>query len=394
MKRELVVITGIMIATSASASNVQIPSIYDYIVMNVCVDKLGVATEESPLECALVNQRDVIPDDLVPYVHSDYPELTRAKGCQGFGPSQRAAFPLKSYGEDQTGKRYPLIAAWTDYPPHKQPCGFGDFDSRDTATLLTVADDFASLIGAFHHKRWFLTVGSGYRSFETKGVGRFLGTWSFPATVPTLGVAGWGVFDRKTKPFSADAFDEKDFPANDPKFPLTRTIQFWKHIEYAYGTPDHRTKPLSTLLHIPFTQISTTGDAPGETRGSEHFYLTRELGYVTRWESWARDDGNKDVMGLAKKAYANQNCSLPATIEGNVTDHLTVGPVIEDPVEGVYFQTITTKNVSGVATSHRWYMTGCHDFSKVIAVAPYKPTDKVNEDTFGRNFLKQFRAHQ
>lgn len=391
MKLLFPTLPSVLFASVAFAQHPKPASIFDYMVMNVCLRSDGSVSESNPLDCPIADQRDVRPNDLVPYVHSDYPERQASNSCRSLGPSQRAAFPLDTRGSDGAKNEYPLIVAWTDYPPRKEPCGFGTFDSRDTATLLTVAEDYASLIGAFHHKRWFLTIGAGYNSPSTKGISRFLGTWSFPAVVPPYGEVGWGVFERKTLPFRDDDFD-RSFPPTDPSLRLTKTIQFWKHIEYSYGTPSQRTKPLSTLLHIPFTQISETGDAPGETRGSEHFYLTRELGYVTRWESWAREDGNKDVMGLAQKAYGNANCSLPATIEGDITPHLNVGPVEEDRQLAVYKQRITVKAKDGSRSTHTWYMTGCHDFSMVLPVTPYNLNEKVNETTFGKNFVDLFSS--
>ncbi|MBB2201126.1 hypothetical protein [Gluconacetobacter tumulisoli] len=368
------------------------PSIYDYVVSNVCVDPAGRPTAESPLSCPLAHQRDMRPDDHVSVVHSDYPISPDAKGCRALGLSRRYAFPLAVKASDETGNSYPLIVGWTDYPPHGDACDYGQFDSRDTLTLLTVTDSLASLVGAFHHKHWYLTVGSGYRNPARQGVSRFVGTWSFPATLPPLGATGWHVFPRHTMSFDNDAFSPANFPPSDPGFKLSETFQAWKHMSFVFGTRDKPTRPIDTLLHMGFARTNDTDQAPGESVGSEHIYLTRELGYATRWESWARDDNRKDVMHLARTAYAQAACSMPATVEGQVTPDLVIGPVIDDPVLKVFKQQITTRTRSGGTDTHWWYMTGCHDFTNIHQVPDYVPSHLVNAETFGQGFIDQFKS--
>lgn len=385
---------GSAIVQGAVSSNAEAVTgstdIYDYMVMNVCVGSDGSPTKGNPLECS--QQRDVRPGDRIPYVHADFPASPKDTGCKALGMSRRYAFPLQAQGSDEAGQTYPLIAAWTDYPPAGAPCDFGTFDARDTATLLAVGPKSASLVGAHHHGGWFLTIGAGYQDSRKAGVSRFMNTWSFPRTVPAMGETGWGVFKRRTERFAASSISRQAFPASNAASSLTSTVQFWKRIQFRYGLKGSETRPVDTLLHIPFTKVSETGDAPGESRGSEHFYLTKELGYVTRWESWARDDANKDVMALARKAYSSPACSMPATIAGQVTPHFKVGAVVDDSAAGVYRQQITTTNRAGQKTTHEWFMTGCHDFTNVSAVAPYDPFAKLTEDDFGPDFIRQFQS--
>lgn len=364
--------------------------IADYLVMNVCVDEADRVTAQTPLECPLHRQRDVRPGEAIPYVHADFKARDARARCADLGFSRRFAYPLPTRGSDETGATYTLVAAWTDYPPAGQPCGFDVFDRRDTATLLAVGSEGASLIGAYHHGNWYLTLGSDFDDPKSRGVARFMKSWAFPAQVPPLGEAGWGVFERRTTRLDLNAL-RQGLPAQRPETELQPTIQFWKHIEFQYGTPDQPTARLGTLLHIPFVRLGPTGDAPGPTTGSEHFYLTRELGYVTRWENWSREDARgKDVLSLARKAYALGNCTKPATIEGQITPHLRIGPILADTALGVYRQDIWTSEGDDRGKTFTWYMTGCHDFTNVRRVPPFNPAAQLNESTFGPAFMREF----
>ncbi len=374
----------------AASSSTDVP-VYDYLVSNACVDQKGKITGGSPLSCPLGRQRDVRPDDHLSYVHSDYPISSDATGCRALGLSRRYAFPLQATASDETGRSYPLIVGWADYPPHEDPCGFGKFDARDTITLLTVTDSFASLVGAFHHKHWYFTVGAGYHNAADKGISRFVGTWSFPSELPPLGKTGWHIFPRHTISLAKDDFSASAFPPSDPNLELSKTFQMWKHMTFTFGTRDHPTRPIDTLLHMGFARTNDTGQAPGESLGSEHIYLTRELGYATRWESWAREDNPKDPLKHAKIAYAQKACSVPATVDGQVTSDLLVGPVIDDQQAGVFKQEVRIRKRSGSTETHWWYMTGCHDFTNIHQVEDYVPSRLVNADTFGRGFINQFR---
>lgn len=219
-----------------------------------------------------------------------------------------------------------------------------------------------------------------------------MNTWSFPGKIPGMGEVGWGIFPRRTERFVAADISADGFPPSNPKYKLTSTIQFWKRIEFRYGLRSRPSRLIDTLLHIPFTKLASTGDAPGESRGSEHFYLTKELGYVTRWESWARDDAKKDVLALARKAYSRPACTKPATIEGQITRHLFIGPIVEDFKLKVFRQQVTTSDHTGGLVKHDWYLTGCHDFTNVSAVAPYDLSHLVDESTFGLGYMKQFKG--
>lgn len=382
-------LAGALTAGAAWAQTAPAP-IADYLIMNVCVDGNDRVTAQTPLDCPLAQQRNVRPGEAVPYVHADFkPPDARAR-CSDLGYSRRFAYPLPSPGRDEAGTPYTLIAAWTDYPPVGEPCGFDRFDSRDTATLLAVGPEGASLVGAHHHGNWYLTLGSDFADPSRKGVARFMKSWAFPAQVPALGEVGWGVFERRTSRLDMKAARQNAQPELPPT-PLQPTIQFWTHLDFQYGTPDQPTARLGTLLHIPFVRLGPTGDAPGPTTGSEHFYLTRELGYVTRWENWSRADAaGKDVISLARKAYGLRNCTRPATIEGRITPHLTIGPVIEDTARGLYRQEIWTSDGSGPGETHIWYMTGCHDFTNVRRTAPFDPGAELNAATFGAPFMRAF----
>ncbi|MDO7833937.1 hypothetical protein Q4610_02660 [Sphingobium sp. HBC34] len=334
-------------------------------------------------------QRDLRPDEAIAYAHADFPNAGKAGGCRNLGISRRYGYPLKQGGSDEAGTRYRLIVGWTDYPPLKDPCGFGRFDARDMATIVAVGPKGASLVGAHHHNQWFLTLGGQAAQKGRRGTARFMDSWAFPGQVPALGQTGWSNFTRKTLKSDTPAFPTQSLQADTNARQLRPTLQIWKHIRFQYGSAAMPSATLDTLLHIPFTSASEGG--PGAARGSEHIYLTRELGYVTRWENWARDDAPRDVLGLAKRAYATATCSKPGAIEGRVAPNLRMGPVVDDKASGLYRQQVTGTTVDGRTETHMWYMIGCHDFTNVQPTPALTPERLVGENTFGSPFMAQFR---
>ncbi|QGP78899.1 hypothetical protein [Sphingobium sp. CAP-1] len=377
------------LAVPGSAQAPAQPEIYDWLVMNVCVDAKGNITRSTPLQCPLSQQRDLRPDEAVPYAHADFPDAGKTSGCAKLGISRRYGYPLKQGGKDEADTQYRLVVGWTDYPPLKQPCGFGRFDARDMATIVAVGPKGASLVGAHHHGQWFLTLGAQAAQKGRRGTARFMDSWAFPAQIPPPGRGDWSNFTRKTLKSDTSAFSAQSLQADINARQLRPTLQLWKHIRFQYGSAARPSATLDTLLHIPFT--SATEGGPGAARGSEHIYLTRELGYVTRWENWARDDAPRDVLGLAKRAYGSGNCSPPGAIEGTVAPNLRMGAVIDDKGAGVYKQQVTGKTAIDRTETHIWYMIGCHDFTNVQSTSPLIPENLVGEDIFGAAFMAQFR---
>jgi hypothetical protein len=110
--------------------------------------------------------------------------------------------------------------------------------------------------------------------------------------------------------------------------------------------------------------------------------VTREFGYVTRWEDWHRDDNmtGGNPVTLANIAYNNQDCGVPASIVGQISPHFLAGPVINDQVDQYYAQVLTTYPPNGGTPSvHTWYFVGCHDYTNAHLLAqPLNLTGTIN----------------
>ncbi len=381
---------------AASAAETTLPPLYDFLVMNVCTDASGAATSESPLSCPIERQRDLRLGEKVPYYHAATARDADAERCGPENGPRRYAYPISTEATDGTGKRYPLVVAWADYPD-KGGCAFGAFGPRDAVTVLALDTDYASILGYRKVDKWLLLMGQGVKS--ARGVGRFTGTWSFPTQPPAEGETHFATFDRKQVEMKQPGFDLSDVQSGGKDLKLAKTIQFWHRGHFAYGAPGAQTKPLDTLLQFGFARTAKTGDAPGASSGSEHLYMTRELGYVTRWENWHRGDraikkdGKIDVVSRAQRAYALGNCGLPFGPEGQITPHLKMGPVTEDKTRGLYSQDVTTIDAKGREETHTWYMVGCHDFSTVQTAEPFDPASVVSEKAIGADYMANFTTN-
>jgi hypothetical protein len=367
-------------------------TLYDYLVMNVCVDAAGRITDEDPLHCPLDHQRDLRPGEAVPYFHADYPAADNRNPCYRDGYSRKYAFPLGLAGSDQTGASYPLVISWTDYTPSPADCEWNKLASRSTVSVLAVSRGFGSILGSYTHGKYYASLSGGYTDPTTAGVARFSPSWAFPETIPPLnGIAG-GLFKKKTMLIGESEKDAAALPAHDPNLRIATTIQWWKHMMVVYGPPGRPTRALDSIVQFGFAKSNRAGDAPGNSGGGERLYLTRELGYVTRWEDWLRDDA-KNVVAKARRMYDYANCSIPANIDGEISPHFRTEAVVDDTQDHTYHQLFTTiDEQSAQAVSHVWYLVGCHDYTNVHRQSPFDPLAAVNAQTLGTDFLNLFGA--
>ncbi len=390
---------GLQATPGRTADATQAP-LYDFLVMNVCTDEAGEVTSESPLTCPIERQRDLRAGETVPYYHTETLTGADAKACGTYGGPRRYTYPLTTEGTDGTGARYPLVVAWSDYPD-KGSCAYGAFGPRDNTTVLGLGTDYASILGYRKVNKWLVLMGKDVKTAQ--GVGRFTGTWSFPMQVPAKGETGFAVFERKQLMMKQPGFDLANLPAGGKKLKLAKTIQFWHRQDFAYGASGALTKPLDTVLQFGFAKSAPTEDAPGASMGSEHLYMTRELGYVTRWENWHREDirdkkagtttRKTDVVSRAQKAYALGNCGLPLGPSGQITPHLKMGPVVEDKTRGLYSQDVTVIDKDGQEDTHTWYMVGCHDLSTVQTATPFDPATVVGDAALGADYMANFKTN-
>jgi hypothetical protein len=377
---------------AAAAVREEPGSLYDFLVMNVCTDKAGNLTSENPLHCPIERQRDLRPGEAVPYFHADFTPAKDHSPCDREGTARRYGFPLGLNGSDQTGSAYPIIVGWADYPISDKDCTIGVADRRDTITLLTIQQGFGAILGSRVGEKYYVAVGDGYVDPTKTGTARFNKTWGFPEEVPATGGMGSAVLMKHTQGLGKELADLHSFADHNPKVRLARTIEWWKRMPFDYGPAGAPVARLDSIVELGFSKSNAPGDAPGESIGGEHLYLTREFGYVTRWENWQRDD-NKGSIDRARKAYDAGTCSAPADIHGTISPHFTIEPVVDDKNDHNYSQTYTiTDPDTGTKSTHVWYMVGCHDFTNVHAQPPFVPTAAVTPASFDSGFLDLFKA--
>jgi hypothetical protein len=346
--------------------------IMQFLVMKVCVSATGAVLPQDPLHCPASQQRNIGPNEATPYYHADYPAVGDTSKCNRLGTNRRYAFPMPFQATDGRGGTYPLIAGWDNYPTGN--CQWSQPNPADTVTFLTIQQGLSANIGGVNLGIYDLVAGSGYTNPQAQFVARFNRTWGFPSTVPPLGSIGSASLPKHTIQMTPAQLTA--FPSHGQASALSNTIEWWTRERYVYGPASAPTRPLDTLLLIGFAQANATNDGPGVSTGSEHLYVTREFGYITRWEDWNRDDnpmigGDPNAGGtLANVAYTNQNCGLPASIVGRISPHFTAGPVVNDPVHQYYSQVLTTyAKEGGPAETHTWYFVGCHDYTNVHPLA-------------------------
>jgi hypothetical protein len=244
---------------------------------------------------------------------------------------------------------------------------------------------------------YVVSIGPGYADDSCEGMARFAHPL-YPDPVPALGSTWYAAVLQKTRAIGTSK-DVDAFPAHGQKM-LVPQLSIGRRMMYTYGTRTTKTRPIDTVVVVlAYNNVNSVGDAPqigNKSTQIERIYLTRELGYATRWDSWAREDSNqKDVIATAQKAYAYDNCGTPASMEGKISEHFILGPVIDDTKLHVYKldQTIIDPETGKKETS-TWYMIGAHDYTNVQPQKPFDPTTIINPSTIGSGYMKLFGASQ
>lgn len=396
---------------ATNSGNPAAKTLANFILPNVCVNAQGGIIADNPLHCPSKMQRDIAAGDVYNYYHSDYAPVTDKQPCaQSGGLSRRYVYVFPFKGRDQTGSSIPVYGSWTDFPANsraKTPdeCGWGAFDAGDSVNLLAIEGGYSTILagvkaGATRSQDTFaLTLGTGYLDPATAGVGRFNATWPYSTSLPAMNTAKYFLATKKSLSIGhlADALTTlASFPAHNPNLVMAASaVAFNERLMMTYGTNAHPVGPLDTLLLFGFVFGNDTADGPAErATGTEHLYLTDELGYVTRWESWTRWDTagypNEKLMARARLAVHNQNCTGPKDVAGPISPHLTLGPIVFEG--GAYSQQYDSILSDGTEVSHRWYMTGCHDYTNVNSlVQPLNPGEFLGTDLFPPEMLNLFK---
>lgn len=289
-----------------------------------------------------------------------------------------------------------------------------------------------------------LSGGKGFYDYKTGAAPRNAGAalfelaWSFPQKEMPDGTRKAPIFGRdntlyanlpkKTLELRTDDDNNPIFGLDDLKTPTSSSVVFLTNVgkfrfgpanDYPRITGTRLNHSMEALVQFGFTKSNKYGDGPGRPGAdsdlakqpltnypsvSEHTYLTRELGYNTRWELWHGTNivlrNWDDDERAAVRAYAKSNCTKPANIAGGGTpriidaldDNTEGSPLVHDQrartisphlavsnvmigtsdlepsdIKGksFYYQYYYTRDDAGVWHRLRWVMTGCHDSTNV-----------------------------
>lgn len=363
-------------------------SLYDFLVQNVAVDANDHVIDGNPLTAE--HQRDVRPGEAIPYFICDYPH----EGETSTDLQHRYAISF-AQGSDQTGAKYPITLGLREMTPTLKSQEYNTFGPRDIASMVAIFPGFGCYMGAFIPKKdgYVVSVGPGYADHSVEGAARFAHPL-YPDPMPALGSLWYATVLQKTVPVGTSK-DIDAFPAH-AKNKLVPQLTIGKRLMYTYGTRTTQTKPLDTVVVVlAYNNVNSTGDAPqigNKSTQIERIYLTKELGYATRWDSWAREDSDqKDVIPTAQRAYAYNNCGLPASMEGKYSEHFSIGPVIDDKAQHVYkMEKTITDPETGKKETSTWYMIGAHDYTNLQSQKPFDPDKILNQATIGAGYMKMF----
>lgn len=346
--------------------------IADFLIQDIAIDADGNPTDENPLTAA--HTRDLRSGDKLPYLLSNYPAADENPKFPGHR-MHRYAFHLAD-GSDHTGARYPVIAGLRDTTPDlRNSAEYGTLGMRDGVSMIGIFPEYACYMGVFAPRigGFSLSTGAGYADKNITGMARFAHPF-FPNPVPKLGARWQAAVLQKTITVGRKSKTEHVIPHQ--KNLLVAQLVIGTRLMYRYGTRDNPTPPLDTIVNVSYGNLNSLGTAPAINNKSpqlERIYLTRKLGYATRWELWACVEGHpKDVLKSAQKTYRN-SVAPPASIEGQYTEHFELGPTIDDKELGAYKHTQTiTDPETGKKETRTWYLIGCHDWTNI---RPQKPAD-------------------
>lgn len=372
--------------------------LYDYLVMDTCLDKNGV--QVSPLDAECVKRRNLEVGESIYFTGSS----PGAKSIYIYN------FPIATAGKDKAGNSYPLILHWID---HDNAGTFGTFEPNvgggsDNVGIVSMIPKTEAEGGGYRAVDMVSTGGINV-NFELgtnstgseKGVGRFNNSWVLGESfandrtgldnVPAVGVVHYDLFQEKLVSLKMPTL-------TGPKPPPLQADSMTGHYlslrirldKFQFGgataASAQPNQVLDTLIENKYADGISPG-SPGDAGSVERVYLTRELG-ITRWEAWKRSDHpsvtgkdsehtTADFFEAANKAYAN--CSPPATY---LTYEVTPGfhmndvvPVTSGPFSPYYIQEVTAMDSKGVWQKATWILQTCADWSKVVRMkAPVVPS--------------------
>jgi hypothetical protein len=373
-------------------------SVYDFLVQDIALDADGRPAAQTPLDA--VRTRNFQPGDKLPYVMLNHPlagENPRLPGHR----HRRHAVPYPD-GHDGAGNAYPIVAGIRDMTPDTRSAEYNTLGVRDLVSMVGVFPDYACYMGARIPRKegYSVSLGAGYADPSVSGMAR-LAHPLFPNPVPAIGARWFASVLQKTTSIGEDAAAFKNFPGHKAN---SLAVQFviGKRLMHAYGPRGRQTKPLDTVIGtLGYNNVNTRGTAPvldNRSTQVEIIYITKELGYATRWEMWdtaGKKHPDPEVIAKARKAYADGHLGPPANLEGKYSAHFEIGPVIEDKELGLYkYNQTITDPATGRKETKTWYLVGGHDYTNLRLLAgPLDPLQAFAPTRLHPGYLRFYGIH-
>jgi hypothetical protein len=322
---------------------------YDFMVMDVCVDAGDKALPNvAPGSPQCTSHRNIRQSDRIPYHLTSWNQ--DIKRCPGrFVVNDN--IPLTHAGVTRIMKT--VRVAYSLCPDMKR-------DPIPAYYSVRWFDDkYTFIMGAWSRGKNGGTVRGGITpecDANPHSSRRYFHNWMlFGNTSGTLGQTGYTLLEKASHIHGLPSLSA---PCPD-RYPA-RVLAVWSKGEYRYRSG----QTLETIVSHPYSQADESGTTPGKGRQMERTYWTREFGQ-TRWENWKRDDYvNKKTggtaSGLAKRTFEMGYCDAPFSMPSQPTPNIKLGNIETD---GAYSQVLTDLKTG---ETHRWYMAGCQDITKVV----------------------------
>jgi len=329
-------------------------SIYDYMVMDVCVDASDrVIRRLTPADSQCTRRRNIEPGEPVAYELHNF--RAHARGCaQSLGTISKLNVPVDKAGVTRIVSSYnhDLGAECADSVAIGASSGGGDLSGG--ASVQWYDGGFGYIMGSWSPVALSSFVGPLCPTNPSTSI-RFARGWVIaPANPPTRA----GVYGYVSLP---GALQKGPPNLAAPCPPLNHAgFTTWVRDTFTFTSG----LAFDSIISEHFSRTSNLGDAPGEAEQVERTYWTRAFG-LSRWEKWARDDwvnprNHMTALQQAQAEYRSGNCKTPYSIAAAVSPDLVYRP---EDAPNVFARGIRQP---GPTQSHVWYMTLCEDYTNIV----------------------------
>ncbi len=378
--------------------------LYDFMVMDVCVDNQGkVLKNVAPGEVACLHRRNIEPGEKIPYHMHAFTGSSACKLSQGKvskdnipvtgvnGVTRIVSLYDKGVNHACSGvaATEPSFGVYEDARKDLTDKQKNDSDHSEGDSIQWLNSQYGFIMGSWSPvalSSWVTPFCKNYprtsqRSFEGWVIG--------PVQIPTTnGKYGYANFKSLAVNSDTSLGLERELSRCPNDFG-SASFTTWVKDNFTL-TSKYKT---STLISDHYSQGSDSGMNPGESLQIERTYWTREFG-LTRWEKWARDDwkhptrggslDGKSAQEIAEMMYSSHSCSTPygpSDNVGYVTPELASSKVMDS---GKSFSFALRETVQNGAR-HVWYLTQCSDYSQIVKdpAGGLDPTPWLNHLDFG-----------